>query len=59
MEDEIRELLGKARNSQEHKRMFEIYNQLAGRKWKPCRCAGKIESVVKYLTEYVNPQQTL
>jgi len=29
--------------------MFELYSQHKGKKLKPCRCTGKIQSIVKFL----------
>lgn len=50
---EIFDLITNLRNSVENKKMFAIYNHLTGRQMKPCRCASKIDTVKKYLSEYL------
>lgn len=43
-------------SSTELRRIFSIYNNLAGKKVRACRCAGKIEAIRKYLQKYIDEQ---
>jgi hypothetical protein len=42
---EMFDLITIPRNTRQNRRMFELYNQMTGRKWRPCWCSSKIDAI--------------
>lgn len=52
--DEIRRLLALTKvSTADNRRMFEIYNELSGKKLRVCFCSGKQQTVRNYLKKII------